>query len=154
MPKGVRNGQIRRGRPGAFPPLKPMLRSFCTSFSIFSKRVEPSLCLFYRLCIFPNFELMDDDVFFPWHLCIAECKHITELLERLGILHHFWRSKVGIDEYRAWFIVRAKKKWICLTSSSVGGALRNRGLLSDAARVKAWSFSSSYSPDSSLSELY
>lgn len=29
-------------------------------------------------------------------------------MERLGILHHFFRSKVGIDEYRAWFIVRAK----------------------------------------------
>lgn len=51
---------------------------------------------------------MDGDVFFPWHLCIAECKHIKELLERLDILHHFFRSKVGIDEYRAWFIVRAK----------------------------------------------
>ena len=51
---------------------------------------------------------MDGDVFIPWHLCKAECKHITELLERLGILHHFFRSKVGIDEYRAWFIVRAK----------------------------------------------
>lgn len=55
--------------------------------------MEPSLCLFYRLCIFPNF---DGDVFLPLHLCIAECKHITELLERLGILHHFFRSKVGI----------------------------------------------------------
>jgi len=29
-------------------------------------------------------------------------------LEELGILHHFFRSKVSIDEYRAWFIVRAQ----------------------------------------------
>lgn len=64
-------------------------------FFLYLFRVEPSLCLFYRLCIFSNFELMDGDVFFPWHLCIAECKHIQELLERLGILHHFFRSKQG-----------------------------------------------------------
>lgn len=159
MPKGVRNGRICRGRPGAFPPYlinkaDVAKAPLSLSFPWVEGGTEPSMCLFYRLCILPNFELMDGDGFFPWHLCIAECKHITELLERLGILHHFFRSKVGhwwisgvvhrpCQNGSAWLRLPGEELYI------IGGSF-----LSDAARVKAWSYSSSSSPDSSLSELY
>lgn len=158
MPKGVRNGRICRGRPGAFPPylIKPTLRSFCTSFSIFSmSRGWNLLCACF--IGFASYRILSSwtaTSFRPWHLCIAECKHITELLERLGILHHFFRSKVGhwwisgvvhrpCQNGSAWLRLPWEELYI------IGGSF-----LSDAARVKAWSYSSSSSPDSSLSELY
>ncbi|KAK8499071.1 hypothetical protein V6N12_075921 [Hibiscus sabdariffa] len=93
------------------------------------KRVEPSLCLFYRLCILPNFELMDGDLFQTLaslhsgmqthHGTIGEVGYTTSLLqEQGGALMNIGRGSSSVP------------KWICLTSSSVGGALHNRGLLS------------------------
>ncbi|KAK9033319.1 hypothetical protein V6N11_018352 [Hibiscus sabdariffa] len=93
------------------------------------KRVEPSLCLFYRLCILPNFELMDGDLFQTLaslhsgmqthHGTIGKVGYTTSLLQDQGVA--FMNIGHGSSSV---------PKWICLTSSSVGGALHNRGLLS------------------------
>lgn len=123
---------VSRGRPGAFPPylIKPMLRSFCTSFFIFSmSRGWNLLCAcFIGFASSRIFSSWTATYLFPG----------ISAKRNANTSRNSWRGWVYYitSSGARWALMNIGRgsssvpKWICFTSSSVGGAWRNRGLLS------------------------